>query len=52
MDLKDDYIVLKVKDCEKFAGSKKIVCDVCGYTNEEGSLLCKMCSNYLTKEDK
>ena len=35
-------IVFSQKKEEKF-----IICDVCGYANQNKTTMCKMCSNYL-----
>lgn len=56
MNLENGYMVLKVppEGAEKLAiGEKeKKVCEVCGCANEANALMCKMCSNYLTKGGK
>ena len=29
-----------------------VICDMCGYVNSAPAAICKMCSNYLTKEEQ
>lgn len=29
-----------------------VICDMCGHANPAPAAICKMCSNYLTKEGK
>lgn len=32
--------------------NKPIICDVCGHVNKQGTVLCEMCSNYLTNTNR
>ena len=41
-------IPLSLNDLKK----EYVVCDMCGYANPAPASMCKMCSNYLIKEDK
>ncbi len=52
MESKDDYLVVKLKEGNVEKKSKTVVCEVCGHINDKDALMCKMCSNYITKEDK
>ena len=53
MELREECVVFKRVDegngmiFESKSDQQKQVCDVCGYANEKGAALCKMCSNYL-----
>ncbi len=55
MELENGYILVKMP--AEFDGKlsfeqkkESVICDLCGYENEMGAKLCKMCSNYLCEE--
>ncbi len=50
----ENFVVTKLSegDSQQMLFGKeeeKVVCEVCGYANDKNVLICKMCSNYLTK---
>ncbi len=54
MEKEDKYVVVKLpfdENGQVILGEKKeeVVCEVCGQKNEKGTLICKMCSNYINK---
>ncbi len=55
MEIDNGYVLVKIPPEAADAltvgkQEQKVVCDVCGYENDDKAAMCKMCSNFLKAE--